>query len=337
MDAAAAMGIAVMRRPRLARVTLAALLVTLLGNPAASAAERYAVIVTGAAGGPQYAQKYDTWRAALVATLKDRFGYPDAHIIVLADEQATGVRRSTRDQVRTVLTDLGRRATKDDVVLIFLIGHGAALEGDDAKFNLVGPDLTGAEWAALVKPIDARLIFVNGAGGSFPFLEKLAGPGRIVITANETPAQQFETVFPEFFVKALADQAADTDKNRRVSVWEAFVYASTRVKAWYEERGQLPTERPLIDDLGRGVGRDAEKGAADESLSRFTYLQPDLVLPADADAELARLHKRRSELEAAIERLRINKPSMPADQYESQLERLLLELSQLDRQIRARP
>jgi hypothetical protein len=109
------------------------------------------------------------------------------------------------------------------------------------------------------------------------------------------------------------------------------------VKAWYEERGQLPTERPLIDDLGRGVGRDAEKGAADESLSRFTYLQPDLVLPADADAELARLHKRRSELEAAIERLRINKPSMPADQYESQLERLLLELSQLDRQIRARP
>jgi hypothetical protein len=336
MDAAAAMGTAVSVPRILVRAIAAAFLVTLLCGSASSAAERYAVIVTGAAGGPQYGQKYDTWRAALVSTLKERFGYPDGHVIVLADEHAAGLRRSTRDQVRSVLTDLGRRATKDDVVLIFLIGHGTALEGDDSKFNLVGPDLTGAEWAALVKPIAARLIFVNGAGGSFPFLEKLAGPGRIVITANETPAQQFETVFPEFFVKAFSDEAADIDKNRRVSIWEAFVYASTKVKAWYDERGQLPTERPLIDDFGRGVGRDAEKGAADESASRFTYLQPDSVLPANADAELARLHKRRSELEFAIERLRINKPSMPPDQYESQLEKLLLELSQLDRQIRAR-
>ena len=32
----------------------------------------------------------------------------------------------------------------------------------------------------------------------------------------------------------------------RVSVWEAFTYASAHVKQSFEQKGQLPTERPLL-------------------------------------------------------------------------------------------
>jgi hypothetical protein len=90
----------------------------------------------------------------------------------------------------------------DDLVVVLLIGHGSVDEGE-SKFNLVGPDLSASEWAGLLKPLKARLVFVDTTGGSFPFLRRLAGPGRIVITATDSDAQQFETVFPEFFVRSF--------------------------------------------------------------------------------------------------------------------------------------
>lgn len=302
----------------------------------ALAGDRYALIVTGASGGPQYAQKYEKWRASLLTTLRDRFAYPPDHIIVLADEPAADVRRATRENVRTALGELRRRAAKDDVVLVLLMGHGAALDGDDGKFNLVGPDLTGEEWASLVKSIPGRLVFVNTSGGSFPFLLKIAGPGRVVLTATDSAAQAYDTVFPEFFVQAFEGAVADADKNQRVSIWEAFVYASGRVKTWFEERGQLATERPLLDDTGRGIGREAESPGQDGFLAQATYLQPDVIVPATADTETANLLKRRAELESAVERLRTAKTAMPPDQYEAELEKLLLELTRVDRQIRSK-
>jgi hypothetical protein len=317
-------------------VFVAVCVLAIASVPPAAAGDRYALIVTGASGGPQYAQKYETWRASLITTLRDRFAYPLDHIVVLAEDQAPGIRRATRENVRVSLGELRRRVSKDDVVLVLLLGHGTALDGDDGKFNLVGPDLSGEEWASLVKPIAGRLVFVNTTGGSFPFLHKIAGPGRIVLTSTQSAAQQFDTVFPEFFVKAFEDQAADTDKNQKVSVWEAFAYASGRVRTWFDERGQLATEGPLLDDTGRGIGREAGTEGPDGALARTTYLQPEVLIPATADAELAGLLRRRGELESAIERLRTSKPTMPADQYEAELEKLLLELTRIDRQIRSR-
>ena len=72
-----------------------------------------------------------------------------------------------------------------------------------------------------------------------------------MITATDSAAQQFETVFPSSF-KAFDDLSADGDKNGRVSIWEAFDYASSAVHRWFEQHGQLPTERSLLDDNGDG-------------------------------------------------------------------------------------
>src|SRR4029077_19537631 len=102
-------------------------------------------------------------------------------------------------------------------------------------------------------------------GGSFPFMQRLAGPGRIVLTATDSAAQRFETGFSEFFLKAFDDTAADEDKNGRVSIWEAFSYASGAVRQWFEQHGQLSTERSLLDDNGDGVGREAQ-GPLDEKV-----------------------------------------------------------------------
>ncbi len=329
------------------RLALGAILIALTASEAL--ASEHALIVFGASGGAEYQAKYDAWRGTLAATLEDRYGYPRERIIVLAENEE-GPRKPTRENVRAAFARLRANVRPDDVVLVLLIGHGTAVEGPeggDGKFNLVGPDLTAAEWADLMAPVPGRIVFVNAASGSFPFMEKIARRGRIVLTATDTAVQQYETVFPEYFIQALGDAAADGDKDGRVSVWEAFRYGSSRVKGWFEERGQLATERPLLDDNGDGIGREAElqpagappptpAAGADGRLAEATYLQSGPAVPATADAELKTLMTRRAELQSRIDLLRATKGSMPQDEYDAQLEQSLLEMAKIDQQIRAR-
>jgi hypothetical protein len=302
----------------------------------ASASERYALVVTGASGGQQYAQQYDSWRTSFVNILRDSWNYPDDHVFVLAETESDGVAQATRDNVRRVLADIRGKAKKDDVVLVLLIGHGTGADSDEAKFNLVGPDLSATEWADLIRPIAGRLVFVDTASGSFPFLERLSGRGRIVITANDSAAQQFETVFPGFFIKAFDDDSADLDKSGKVSIWEAFVYASDGVRRWFEGKGQLATERALLDDNGDATGREADGAGADNLLAQVTYVQPDRPIVETGDTELTGLLRRRAALEADLEALRARKPTMMPDEYEAALEKILLEIAQIDRRVRSK-
>lgn len=332
MAAAPPLGAAVIRL----QAGLAAAML-LAGALPAAAAERYALIVTGASGGPQYEQKYQGWRQRFVTILREQFGYPEDHVIVLAEQETEGVAAATAEQVRAALARLRKEATAEDVVLVLLIGHGTGFLGEEAKFNLVGPDLTADEWGRLIAPIAGRVVFVNTTSASFPFLQKIAGRGRIVLTATDSVAQQFETVFPEYFIRAFADAAADLDKNQKVSMWEAFTYASAGVRSWFDEQGKLPTERPLLDDTGDGVSVSQERAAtADGELSKATYLQPDSVVGPTGDPILTSLLQRRAELQAKIEALRANRPYMSAPQYELQLEQLLLDLARVDREIRSK-
>jgi len=307
----------------------------------AVAGDRFAVIITGAPGGETYATKYAQIRAMFAATLRDTFGYKPDHLFVLADKEDKDVQQATRENVQRVFTGLRKRLTKDDQLLVFLVGHGTLTDGtggggEDAKFNLVGPDLTASEWADLVKPIPGRLVFVDTTGGSFPFLHKLASRGRIVLTATDSAAQQFETVFPEFFVKAFDDEAADADKSGRVSIWEAFQYASAAVRQWFDQKGELPTERPLIDDTGAGVGREAQAPGVDGAVARITYLEPEPALDLPSDAALAGLIRRRAALEAALEELKARRESLSPDQYATELEAILTELARVSLQIKAK-
>jgi hypothetical protein len=302
----------------------------------AAAGERFALVVTGASGGDVYAQKYAKWRASFVETLRGKFHYDPQRVVVLAEASGDGVQKATRENVRAALADLRKRMTKDDQLVVLLIGHGTSLDGDEAKFNLVGPDLSASEWSELLRPIPGRLVFVNTTSASFPFLRKLATRGHVVLTATDAAAQQFETVFPEFFIKAFEDPAADLDRNNRVSIWEAFTYASAGVRQWFEQKGQLPTERPLLDDTGAGVGREAQNPGTDGAIARVTYLEPDAALALPADTAVAGLMRRRAELETLLEELKARKETTPPDQYDADLEKLLVEIARISAQIRAK-
>lgn len=288
------------------------------------------MVITGASGGSAYAEKYNAWRTALVTALKQKLRYPDDRLFVLAESESQNVARATRENIRALFGALRNRLAADDLLFVFLAGHGTA-DNDEAKFNLVGPDLTSSEWSQLLKPVPGRLVFIDTTGGSFPFLRRLSAPGRVVVTATDTAVQQFDTIFPEFIVKAFDDPAADTDKNGRVSIWEAFSYAGAGVTQWFERNGQLPTERPLLDDNGDGVGREAQNPGPDGALARAIYLAPESAGTAGTD-----LLTRRAELERQLEDLRLRKAASGADpaRYDPEIEKLLVEIARLSREIK---
>ena len=300
----------------------------------ATAEERYALIVSGAAGGPMYAQQYSLWTQALTRTLIERFDFDPAHVTVLSDSDDAG-KASTAGNVRRAVATLRQRIRAGDLLFVLLIGHGT-FDGANAKFNLVGPDMEAAEWAALLRGVPGQFVLVNSAPASFPFIERLAGPRRVVISATDSATQRFDTVFPEFFIAALSDDGADIDKNGRISMWEAFASAAGGVRRYYQQRGQLSTERSLLDDNGDGVGREAAAQGEDGSLASRTYLDAPPAGAPPTDEVLVELLQRRASLLSELEELQIKKSFMPTDEYAREFERLMVDVAKIARDIRAR-
>lgn len=315
------------------RVRFVASFLLLAAVPAA-AEDRYALVVAGANGGQEYAQQYERWTGELSKVLTSRMNLPAGHVTVLRDTPAAES-ASTAANVRRALQTLRAKAGKDDVVFIVLIGHGT-FDGVDAKFNLVGPDIDAAEWASLAGGFPGRVVFVNTTSASFPFIEKLAGPRRVVITATDSAAQRFDTVFPEYFIKAFQDEGADIDKNGRVSMWEAFAAATAGVRRHYQQRGQLATERALLDDTGDGVGKEATEPGDEGSLASRTYLDEPAPGAAPTDETLIKLLQKRKALEGQVDELRIRRSFMPPAEYAKEFERLMIELAQVSRELRER-
>ena len=321
---------------RLAHVFGLAVACLAAGPVSAHADDSFALIITGASGGAEYAETYDRWRQELVTALRAQPEFRDDHLTVLAETPGPRVGRASRAGVTRALDRIRVRMTADSVLLIVLFGHGS-YDGVDAKFNLVGPDLGAGAWDTLLDQMPGRVVVVNTTAASFPFLRRLAGPGRIVITATASSVQRYDTIFPEFFVAAFTDESADRDKNGRVSVWEAFEFASAGVRRWFQRQGRLATERGVLDDTGNGEGREAGQDGADGFLAARTFVGAGIdPLPLVTESSLVPLVGRRNALEDEVAHLRSRKNEVAPDDYWRELERLLVELARTSREIRRR-
>jgi hypothetical protein len=220
---------------------------------------------------------------------------------------------------------------------LILIGHGT-FDGKTAKFNLRGPDVTAAELAGWLRPFERPLAIVNCASASGPFLNELSGANRIVVTATKSGHEHNFAHFGDYISSAIADPAADLDKDDQTSLLEAFLAAAARVADFYKEDARLATEHALIDDNGDRLGtpadwfrgvravKTAKDGAAPDGL-RAAQLQ--LVRSAGEQELPAEARKRRDELERQIAELRRHKQEMSEDEYFAQLEPLALEMARL--------
>jgi hypothetical protein len=314
--------------------------VMLFVSPRATSAQGvYLAVIVGLAGDPEHGELFQKWGSTLVDAGVKRYGITRDRVVYLVDKPgedngATGP--STRDEIAKAFQSMAQKSSADDLVFVVLIGHGT-FDGRTAKFNLPGPDMSPADFAPLLKRLDGRrVVFVNTASASGPFIEELSGPGRTIVTATRNGTERFATLFGGFFVDALTEEAADADKNKRVSVLEAFNYARREVATAYEREGIMLTEHALLDDTGDKEGTaqpaaDGKEGRVASILSLGAVGSGD-ELPTDP--KLRALYEERRAMERRVESLKLLKDSMDPQKYATELERLLTELAVKSRQIR---
>ena len=322
------------------QIAAALVLALVASRGSASAQSPHLLVIVGLAGDPEYSEPYAKWGAALVDAATTRYGIPQGQVIYLHEKPETDTKRitakSTREEVAKAFEKLAG-AGADDPIFVMLIGHGT-FDGKVAKFNLPGPDMTAADFEPLMKRLAPhRVVFVNTASASGPFIEALSGPGRTIVTATKTGRESFATIFGGYFVDALTSEVADADKNKRISVLEAFDYARREVATAYERQGIILIEHALLDDSGDKEGTatpavDGKEGRVAALMSLGTVGSGD---PLPSDPKLRALYEERRALERRVESLRLMKDSMDAPKYTAELEKLVTDLALKTREIRA--
>jgi hypothetical protein len=296
---------------------------------------KFAVIISGAGGDEAYSARFAKWAADLRSALVQRLGFADERVTTLVEKPSEEDQLCSAEVTLQVFDKLRNSVKPDNQVFIFLIGHGT-FDGKIAKFNLMGRDLTVADYAQLVKGLPSRkVVVVNMASASGEFIKPLSGPGRVVITATRSGQEQNATRFGEYFIAALSNPEADADKNGRISAFEAFTYATKMTGDYFEKKGLMATEHSLLDDNGDGVGH-AKADEGDGALARTTYFDSLPLQQAGGDEELAKLFSERLRLEGEIEQLKARKGQMNEDEYDAALEKLLIEFAKLNQSIKAK-
>jgi len=308
-------------------------------------AQTHLLIVSGLGGQPKYSEEFRRWALALVDAAHKRYGMADSDVVYLAEEgtkdpRIAGV--STKASIETALARFAQRTGAGDQIIVFIIGHGSGA-ADDSKVSLPGPDMNARDFAsALAQFKTQQVAFVDMTSASGDMLPVLSGPNRVVITATKSSFERNESQFAGYFVDALTSEGADTDKDGRVSLLEAFRYAVAETRRYYEQQSRLQTEHAQLDDDGDKKGTaepDARvvAGQGDGGVARRIFLGGGTYASSGgaSDPRLAGLYKQRFAIEEQIEALKRRKTALGAEAYDDALEKLLVELAMKSREIRA--
>ena len=115
-----------------------------------------------------------------------------------------------KGQFAELVQQLNRETQKP--LWVAFIGHGT-YDGELARFNVKGPDISHLDLVSWFEPIERPLALINTTSASAPFLKELSGPGRVILTATR---DGFELNFARFGVEAVKSAAAALRENLTV-------------------------------------------------------------------------------------------------------------------------
>jgi hypothetical protein len=291
--------------------------------------------VVGAPGLPEYGGRFRDWADRWQAAAKKA----SAESIRIGLDDNTGKPTTDRELLRSTLAAQASASPPREPLWIVLIGHGT-FDGKEAKFNLRGPDVSDVELARWLAALKRPLVVINCASASAPFLSRLSGPGRVIVTATRSGDEQNFAHFGGYLAESISDDRADLDKDGQVSLLEAFLSAGGRTAEWYRSKAQLATEHAMIDDNGDHLGtpadwfrgvraiRRAKDGASADGLRAH---QIHLIPSASERAFSPEIRAKRDALERSIATLRDRKSKLAEDDYYARLEALMTDLARLYR------
>ena len=288
------------------------MLANLLALPS-QAAETRALVVSGLGGEPLYEQQF----RELSERVAREFDQVMPHVVLLHGEMAS------QAQIRTTFEAFAERSGPRDSLVFVFVGHGS-FDGKAFRFNVPGRDFDARALQGWLEAVPARerVVIVTGSA-SGALHEAFDGSAVALFTATRSGNEKNATEFPDHFVDALGAEAADVDKDRLVSVEEAFMYTESAVGRHFEQTSQLASEHA--------------RRSGPETALVLAKVESDppapgtrMRLPKDRDDPAL---ERRAEIEAQIETLRTEKSRLGPAEYFSQLQELLLELAMVEQQI----
>ena len=294
----------------------------LLLTAGAAHAATYYVTVAGLGGEADYEQRFTANATDLDKIYKSAVG---AHVTTLTGKQ------STKARLAEVLGQVARDARPEDDLVVTLIGHGS-FDGTEYKLNLVGPDVTATELAELCDRVPTkRQLIVDTTSASGGAVAALQRPGRAVIVATKTGTEKNATVFARYWVEALQDPLADTDKSQSISAMEAFAYADRKTAEFYSSQKRLATEHAEFEDTGKGeaVRLTQVEGREGALMGTFTVVRIGAAQAAMNDPAKHDLMTKKEELEQKIDGLKYQKAAMEPGEYKKELTAALVELAQV--------
>jgi hypothetical protein len=300
-------------------------------TPSDSHSRQTVIVVLGAPGADEYAPQFLAW-----AERWRQAAEKGAAQFALIGDKGAADEVNDRTRLQQLLAEQAQHADIDLVWLI-LIGHGS-YDGQTAKFNLRGSDVTAEELTAWLAPITAPLALIDCTSASAPLLNVASAANRVVITATKSGYELNFARFGEYLAAAIDDPQADLDKDDQTSLLEAHLTACRGVAEFYESEARLATEHALLDDNGDGLGtpsawfrglRATQRAEESAALDGLRAHQIHLV-PSDRESQMPReVRRRRDELELSIAALQAEKETLGDDAYYQRLEPLMLELARL--------
>ncbi len=294
------------------------------------------IVVVGASGNPQFEILFYQWSERWEAAAKQA----RIPVTVIGRHRGEGpIEVTDYQRLRDAIQQHEGESRSD--LWIVLIGHGT-FDQRVAKFNLRGPDISANELVEWLKPVHQPTAIINCASASGPFIPLLSGPNRVVITATKSGTEINFARFGNHLSEAINDPSADLDKDHQTSLWEAFLMASRRTAEYYDTDARLATEHALLDDNGDGRGVRADQFRGLEAIVKPTDGIPLdgrkahqwHLVPHESNTRISpEMRARRNEIELAIEALRDRKEALARDKYLAELERLLVELAEMNEQI----
>jgi hypothetical protein len=264
--------------------------------------------VAGLGGEPDYETRFNVLASDTDKILRGG-GSTDRVVETLKGPDATKARFTA------ALSKIAADAKAQDVLVLMMIGHGT-FDGAEYKFNLPGPDISATELAAALNRIPAsRQLVVDMTSASGGAAAALKHDGRTIITATKNGSEKNATLFGRYWVEALRDPAADTDKNEIVSALEAFHYAQTKTAAFFTEQKRLATEHAQLPT------EDQQRAGA------FPLVRFGSAAVAVTDPAKRALVAKKEDIENKIDALKYQKDLMAPEDYKRQINAFLLELA----------
>jgi hypothetical protein len=286
------------------------------------------LVVVGAAGADEFGSAFIKWADVWKSTC-DRAELSLQTIGPGVKSQP----KSDRDKIEVALKACAE-STSVRPLWVVLIGHGT-WDGKAANFNLVGPDLSAKVLSEWIRPVKRPVVLINCTSSSGPFIDRLSGKNRVIVTATKSGSEQNFSRFGEYFALAFGSLDADLDHDDSVSIREAFLKAAADADRFYKEQGRLATEHALLDDnsdkkgssyaLVRGKAKSKGEGKVDGSLASQFSIPATTESVRLSDEQLVR----RQQLEEKLAAVKIEFQNGDQAELRENAYPILLELAKL--------